>query len=232
MRRSVVFSMVLCASAGALLANTAQERLANATTIFKDIMATPDKSIPAGLIEKAECIVIVPSVKKGALIFGGEYGRGFASCRYANRAGWGAPAGIKIEGGSFGLQLGGEATDLVLLVMNRHGMEQLAKSKFTLGGDASVAAGPVGRTTSAETDALMTAEILSWSRSKGVFAGLSLSGATLRSDEDANRQLYGRKMKTQDIIMANAVSPTPPAAPLITALDRFPDNRVHASRQK
>ena len=223
----------LCVSAAILQAESAQERLRDATSVFNEIMATPDKAIPADLLEKAECIVIVPSMKKGAFIVGGEYGKGFVNCRHAGGRGWGAPAAVRIEGGSVGFQIGGESTDVVLLVMNRRGMEQLTKSKFTLGGDASVAAGPVGRSSTAQTDANMTAEILSWSRSKGLFAGLSLSGATLRGDEDVNRELYGKKLTTRDIIMTNAVAPPAAAAALIARLNRFSNRRQgSASRSR
>ena len=216
----------LCVSTASLLADTAQERLSSATRIFNEIMATPDKAIPVDLVEKAECIVIVPSLKKGAFIIGGQFGKGFVNCRHSDGKGWGAPAAVRIEGGSFGFQIGGQATDLVMLVMNRRGMEQLTKSKFTLGGDASVAAGPVGRTTNAQTDASMNAEILAWSRAKGLFAGIALDGATLRGDEDVNKELYGRKLTTQQIIMADNVAPPASATGLVTALDRVSNHKA------
>src|SRR5690242_4108569 len=164
----------ICASAAILSAETPQQRLAAATSVFSEVMATPDKAIPQDLLEKAECIVIVPGLKKGAFIVGGQFGRGFVNCRRPSGRGWGPPAAVRIEGGSFGLQIGGQSTDLLMLIMNRRGMEQLTKSKFTLGGDASVAAGPVGRNSTAQTDASMKAEILSWSRAKGLFGGLAL----------------------------------------------------------
>jgi len=172
-------------------------------------------------------------MKKGAFFVGGQYGKGFVNCRHASGTGWGAPAAERIEGGSFGLQVGGEATDVVLLVMNRRGMENLTKSKFTLGGDASVAAGPVGRSSTAQTDASMTAEILSWSRAKGVFAGISVSGATLRGDEDTNKELYGKKLTTQEIIMTGKVAPPAAANKLMTALNRVSYRREgEASRSR
>jgi len=155
----------LCASVASLPASTAQERLKDATEVFQSVMSTPDKAIPQELLERAQCVVIVPSLKRGAFIVGGEYGKGFVTCRNTSGSGWGSPAAIKVEGGSFGFQIGGEGVEVVMLVMNKHGMDQLSKSKFTLGGDASIAAGPVGRATSAQTDAYMSAEILSWSRS-------------------------------------------------------------------
>ena len=159
-------------------AETAQERLASSAEVFQDIMATPDKGIPQDLLAKAQCVIIVPGLKKGAFVVGGEFGRGFAECRKSEGFGWGAPAAVRVEGGSVGFQIGGSSTDVVMLVMNKHGMQKLLGDKFTLGADASVAAGPVGRQADAKTDARMNAEILAWSRSRGVFAGISLSGAT------------------------------------------------------
>src|SRR6516225_7468118 len=153
--RSLILVAGLCASAFTMFAETAQERLKNATDVFHEIMSTPDKAIPQDLLEKAQCVVIVPGMKKGAFIIGAEYGQGFAVCRNQSGTGWGAPAAIRVEGGSFGFQIGGEGTDVVMLVMNRRGMDQLMKSKFTLGADASIAGGPVGRESSAQTDAYM-----------------------------------------------------------------------------
>jgi lipid-binding SYLF domain-containing protein len=222
----------LCILTANLPAESAQERLGTATKVFNEVMATPDRSIPEDLIEKAECIVIVPGLKKGAFIIGGQYGKGFVNCRKASGRNWGAPAAMRIEGGSFGFQLGGQSTDLVMLIMNSRGMEQLTKSKFTLGGDASVAAGPVGRTTNAATDASMSAEILAWSRNKGLFAGISLSGATLREDEDVNKELYGKKLNTQEIVIAGKVPPPPAGRALIASLDRFSSRKGTASRSK
>ena len=173
--------------AGLLCAESdAPKRLAAATDAFKEVMGTPDKSIPQDLLNKAQCIVIVPGLKKGAFIVGAKYGKGFVSCRKKGAPGWSAPGSLRVEGGSFGFQIGGSETDVFMLIMNQKGMDRLLSTKFTLGGDASVAAGPVGRSTQAETDAAMTAEILTWSRSKGLFAGISLSGATLRPDPDWN----------------------------------------------
>ena len=231
--RVFVWTAFLCISATGFAKETAQERLKDATEVFGDVMATPDKAIPQELLEKAQCAVIVPGMKKGAFIIGGEFGKGFVICRNASGRGWGAPAAIRVEGGSFGFQIGGEGTDVVMLVMNQRGMDQLAKSKFTLGGDASVAAGPVGRASSAQTDAYMSAEILSWSRSKGLFAGIALKGATLRTDEDANRELYGSKMGTREIITGGNVQPPTAAAELLTALDRYSMRKEgNAERQK
>jgi lipid-binding SYLF domain-containing protein len=206
--------------AGLAFAAEAPARLQAAADSFKEVMGTPDKAIPQDLLGKAQCIVIVPGLKKGAFIVGAKYGKGFASCRKRDGVGWSAPASVRVEGGSFGFQIGGEETDVFMLVMNRKGMDRLLSTKFTLGADASVAAGPVGRTTQAETDAAMTAEILTWSRSRGIFAGISLSGATLREDADWNTELYGRKLPNKEIIMTG-IAPPEAAAPLMAELNRY-----------
>lgn len=181
-------------------------------------MATSDRGIPQDLLQKAECIVVVPGMKKGAFIVGANFGRGFLSCRKAT-PGWSAPAAIRMEGGSFGFQIGGSETDVILLVLNKRGADKLMSSKFTVGGDASIAAGPVGRTSSAETDALMHAEMLSWSRSRGAFAGIALKGATLRADGDANKELYGSELETRDIVTKTAAPKS--AASFIGLLNRY-----------
>lgn len=214
MKRIAAFLLLACVAQ----ADNAAERLETSAAVFREIMATPDRSIPQDLLEKAECVVIVPGMKKGAFIVGANFGRGFFSCR-KGRAGWSAPAGIRIEGGSIGFQIGGSETDVVMLVLNKRGAEKLMSSKFTIGGDASVAAGPVGRTSTAETDALLHAEMLSWSRSRGVFAGISLKGATLRADGDANKDLYGKEMETRQIITHTAAPNA--AAPLMSILNRY-----------
>jgi lipid-binding SYLF domain-containing protein len=190
---------VLLGLTGVLCADTAAERLEESATVLKEIMATADRAIPQDLLDKAHCIIVVPGVKKGAFIVGAKYGRGFTSCR-KGRVGWSAPAGVRMEGGSVGFQIGGSETDVIMLVLNERGAEKLFRSKFTLGADASVAAGPVGRTTSAETDALMRAEILSWSRTRGVFAGVSLKGATMRPDKEVNSELYGKELTNREIV--------------------------------
>jgi lipid-binding SYLF domain-containing protein len=164
--------------------------------------------------------VIILSLKKGAFIVGAKYGRGFVTCRKAGGVGWSAPGGVRVEGGSVGFQIGGSETDVVMLVMNERGAERLLSSKFTLGGDASVAAGPVGRSVTAQTDATMRAEILSWSRSRGVFAGVSLQGATLRQDDDANKGMYGKKSTNREIVTGD-VTPPQDAAPLLAALNKY-----------
>lgn len=187
-------------------ATEADERLQAAAVVIREIMGTKDRSIPQDLLDKAHCAIIVPGMKKAAFVVGGKYGRGFMSCRNGS-VGWSAPAGVRVEGGSVGFQIGGSETDVVMLVLNESGADKLMRSKFTLGGDASVAAGPVGRTSSAETDALMRAEILSWSRSRGAFAGISLKGSTLRSDEDANEELYGQKLNSRQIVRGELKRP-------------------------
>jgi lipid-binding SYLF domain-containing protein len=165
-------------------------------------------------------VIIVPDLKKGAFIFGGQYGKGFASCRNENGVGWSAPGSVRIEGGSFGLQIGGSETDVFMLIMNKKGMDRLLATKFTLGGEAAAAAGPVGRGTQAETDAAMTAEILTWSRARGLFAGISLKGSTLREDKDWNKELYGKEITNKEIITKGAAAPAA-AGELMSELNRF-----------
>jgi len=229
--RNLIVSFLTAATV--LLAETAQERLKDATAVFNEIMATPDKGIPEDLVGKAHCIIIIPGMKSGAFVVGGKYGRGYAMCRKSSGVGWGAPAAVRAEGGSFGFQIGGQSTDVVMLMMNDRGMQHLLKSKFTLGADASVAAGPVGRATSADTDATMDAEILSWSRNRGVFAGVALQGATLRNDDEGNHELYGRDVTTKEILTSN-MAPPAEAQDLIAALDRHSrvEGRDSADRAK
>ena len=199
--------------------NEPAKRLEEAAVVFSEVMATPDKAIPQDLLEKAHCIVIVPGLKKGAFIVGGKYGKGYLSCRKKKGVGWSAPGTVRIEGGSVGFQIGGSETDVIMLVMNERGAEKLLSSKFTLGGEGEVAAGPVGRTATAQTDAYMRAEILSWSRSRGVFAGISLQGATLRQDLDDNATLYGRKLENREIV-TTGVRPPASAAKLLALLNK------------
>src|SRR5579863_9379842 len=164
---------------------------ASADTLI-DMMKASDHGIPQDLLDKARCVVVVPGMKKAGFVFGAKYGRGFSACRRSDGNGWSAPAAMRVEGGSFGFQIGASETDVVLLVMNEGGIKHLLSDKFTLGGEATAAAGPVGRDASAQTDAVLNAEMLSYSRSSGLFAGISLEGATLRPDEQTNRELYGR----------------------------------------
>jgi lipid-binding SYLF domain-containing protein len=201
-------------------ASDAPKRLEAAASTLKEVMGTPDKTIPEDLLNKAYCIVIVPDLKKGAFILGGKYGRGFVSCRKKDGVGWTAPGAVRIEGGSIGFQVGVTEMDLFMLVMNERGMSRLLSTKFTLGGDAVVAAGPVGRATQADTDAAMTAEILTWSRARGIFAGISLNGATLREDEDWNTGLYGKPIKNREILEGN-VAPPKEAGALLGELNRY-----------
>ncbi len=192
---------IVCISAGVLYgAESAANRLKTSAVVLAEVMATPDSGIPSELLEKSQCIVIVPGIKKAAFIVGGQYGKGFITCRQASGAGWSAPAAIKVEGGSFGFQIGGSETDGIMLVMNKRGAEKLLSSKFTLGVDASVAAGPVGRSASANTDLKMQAEILTYSRSRGVFAGVALDGATLRPDSETNTEMYGGQPTNEQIL--------------------------------
>ena len=200
-------------------ANDAVRRLETSAIVLDEIMAAPDKGIPQDLFNKSACVVIVPGLKKGAFIVGGKFGKGFIECRKEGGA-WSAPAAIRVEGGSVGFQIGGSETDVVLLVMNQRGMDKLLSSKFTIGADAAAAAGPVGRTSSAQTDAQLHAEILSWSRSRGVFAGISLEGATLRPDDDSNKDLYGRPLTNKEIVTGD-VTPPPAASKLIEDLNKY-----------
>ena len=196
------------------------KRLLNAAVSFREVMHEPDKGIPRDLFDKARCIVIIPGVKKAAFIVGGKYGRGFVSCRRGGNGRFGSPAAIRIEGGSYGLQIGGSSTDVFMLIMNESGMKKLLSDKFTIGGEAEAAAGPVGRDASANTDVLLHAEILSWSRSRGLFAGLSLEGSTLRPDESENEKLYGQKLTNREILEGNVHTPDG-GRPLIAELNRY-----------
>jgi lipid-binding SYLF domain-containing protein len=216
------FIMVTTLALTPLLAknNEPVQRLNEAAAVFSEIMAAPDKGIPQELLENAHCIVIVPDLKTAAFVIGGKYGKGYMSCRNKRSPGWSAPATVRIEGGSVGFQIGGSSTDLIMLVMNERGADKLLSSKFTIGAEGSVAAGPVGRTATAQTDAQMHADILSWSRSQGLFAGLSLGGATLRQDLDDNATLYGKKMENRDIV-TNGVHAPKAAAKLMALLNRY-----------
>jgi SH3 domain-containing YSC84-like protein 1 len=230
--RGLAIAASVILSTSVLAAATANERLADAASDFSEIMRTPDRAIPQDLLAKAQCVVIIPGLKKAGFIVGAEYGRGFVECRRLSGTGWGAPAAIKLEGGSVGFQLGATDTDLVMLVMNRDGMNKLMRDKFTVGADASAAAGPVGRTAAAETDAEMHAEMLTWSRSKGLFAGISLNGATIRPAHDWNEQLYGRKDLGTHAVLQGGMRPPAEARPLIHELDRYSMTSNNADRAK
>jgi SH3 domain-containing YSC84-like protein 1 len=197
-----------------------EDRLKNAGAVLTEILNVPD-DIPQGLLDKADCVVVFPSVLKAAFVVGASYGRGAMTCRSGGsfNGPWGAPSMMALEGGSVGFQIGGQATDFVLLVMNDSGANGILSSKVKLGGDASVAAGPVGRDASAETDASMRAEILSYSRARGAFAGVSLEGSTIRPDNDANERIYGAKIPAKDIVIAHDAPVPPSAVDLISTLN-------------
>jgi lipid-binding SYLF domain-containing protein len=201
------------------------KRLNAAADVLSEVMGAPDKGIPQDLLDKAACAVIVPNVKKGAFIVGAKYGRGFIVCRKKSGRDWSAPGGVRVEGGSVGFQIGGSETDVIMLVMNERSIDKLLSSKFTVGADASVAAGPVGRTSSAETDVQLHAEILTYSRARGLFAGVSLQGATMRPDDDANKDMYGKPMSNKDIVLGNVKVP-PMADRLIAELNRHSSRRA------
>jgi len=221
MRNTWLATSLLVLSAGSLFgASKEDERLANAAKVFGEIMSAPDKGIPGSVLNKADCIVIIPGMKKGGFIIGGRYGKGEVTCRNQDKTAWGAPAMLEMGGGSFGLQIGAEAVDVVMLVMERSGMDSLLKDKFTLGADASVAAGPVGRESAADTDAVMKAKILSYSRTHGVFGGLELAGASLFQDSNANKAVYGKAIDAPDIL-GGKVSTPPAAQPVIDVLTKY-----------
>jgi SH3 domain-containing YSC84-like protein 1 len=205
-----------------------EDRIKDAGKVLTEILNVPD-DIPQDLLDKAACVVVFPSVLKAAFIVGASYGRGVMTCRTGPdfNGHWGAPTMMALEGGSFGLQIGGEATDFVLLVMNERGASGILSSKVKLGGDASVAAGPVGRTASAESDVTLRAEILSYSRARGAFAGVSLEGSTIRPDNDANHRIYGEKLSAKDIVLRHETPAPPAAAQLIETLNaRTPRHRT------
>ena len=211
--------------------NEPAKRLDDAAAVFSEVMAAPDKGIPQEMLEHAHCIVIVPDSRPAAFIVGGKYGKGYLSCRNKVGPGWSAPGTVRIEGGSVGFQIGGSSTDLIMLVMNERGADKLLSSKFTLGAEGSVAAGPVGRTATAQTDAQMHADILSWSRSQGLFAGVALEGATLRQDLDDNATIYGKRLENRADRTARTAR-TPAAAKLMTLLNRYSarERRVRQAR--
>jgi lipid-binding SYLF domain-containing protein len=219
MRVSVVLALGL-SLAPMMMAKDAEERLSAAADVLGDMMHASDKGIPQDLLNKSQCVVVVPGMKKGAFIVGAKYGKGFIVCRRASGTGWTAPAAIRVEGGSVGFQIGGTEQDVILLVMNRSGMNKLLSDQFTLGGEGTVAAGPLGRDASALTDAMMHAEMLSYSRSRGVFAGISLAGATLRRDDDSDMELYGSRISNRAILNGETKTPAA-AAPLEAMLDKF-----------
>jgi lipid-binding SYLF domain-containing protein len=205
------------------------KRVADAAAVLQEIRSVPDKDIPKDLWERARCVAVIPSMKKAAFIVGGEYGKGFISCRKDDH--WSAPSSLLVEKGSWGLQIGGETVDLVLLVMNDHGVSRLLEDKVALGGEASVAGGPVGRDARAMTDVQLKAEILSYSRSQGLFAGVDLTGGVLKPDTDDNRDLYGHLISAREILVDQTVRPPHAAARLMAALKRtMPPHNNSSSR--
>jgi lipid-binding SYLF domain-containing protein len=199
---------------------TAADRLSAATEDLREMMNASDKGIPQDLLNRASCIVVIPNLKAGGFIAGAQYGKGFFTCRRISGVGWHAPGAIKLTGGKFGFLIGGKETDVIMLVMNKSGMQHLLSDKFQIGGEASAAAGPLGRDSSAMTDAAMRAEILSYSRSRGIFGGIDIGGSAVTEDEDANQELYGRRLSNHEII--DSKLPVPAAAqPLIHELNRL-----------
>ena len=213
MRRGLILSALLLAGISTAAAAPNQHdvrRLNEAAQVISELRSVPDKSIPENIWDRAQCVLVVPDVKKAAFVVGGEYGRGVMSCR--TKAGWSSPVFMTLEKGSFGAQIGAESSDMVLLVMNERGIERLLQDKVTLGADLSLAAGPVGRTGTAATDAQLGAEILSYSRARGLFAGIDLAGGVLRPDAAATDDLYGRSVSSRDILLGEQKVPTPAAA--------------------
>ena len=218
MRKTLALLCLVAMGTVPIRADSAAERLAGSALVLKEVMEAPDKGIPSDLLAKSKCVVIVPGLKKAGLVVGGKYGRGFLVCHAGGS--WGSPAALRIEGGSFGFQIGASETDLIMLVMDQRSVNGIMDSKFTLGGDADVAAGPVGRSATAQTDATMNAKILSYSRSRGVFAGVALTGATLRQDLDENAEMYGKKLTTKEIVNGT-VKPPDAAAELLALLTKY-----------
>ena len=212
MRKALVTILAIAGtmSSAALAADReikVDDRLDASADTLTDMMHAADKGIPQDLLDKARCVVVVPGMKKAGFIFGAKYGRGFAACRRAGGSGWSAPAAMRVEGGSVGFQIGASETDVVLLVMNDGGMKHILSDKFTIGGEATAAAGPIGRDAAAQTDAMLNAEMLSYSRARGLFAGISLEGATLRTDEETNRELYGHNATNREILTGDFKTP-------------------------
>lgn len=219
MRIVVGIMGAVLAAVPAFAQKTAAERLNAATADLHEMMHASDKGIPQDLLNKATCVVVIPNLKKGGFIVGAQYGKGFFSCRKESGVGWSAPGSLRITGGKFGLLIGGSATDVIMLVMNKGGMEHLISSKFEIGGEASAAAGPVGRDSSAMTDAMMNAEILTYSRQRGLYGGIDVTGAAVTEDGDANKEIYGKELPNKEIVTGG--TPVPAVAePFVHALDR------------
>ena len=235
MIRKCAFILCVLLLAGTLYAaNKEQKRLENSGVVMQEIMNTPE-NIPREILEKADCVIVFPSVLKAAFVVGGSYGRGAMVCRTGGefKGPWGAPAMYALEGGSIGFQIGGQATDLILLIMNERGASSILNSKVKLGADASVAAGPLGRDASADTDAYMRSEVLSYSRSRGLFAGISLEGSTLRPDDDATAEVYGRKLTAKEIVLGGKVRTPASGRHLVAVLQKnAPRNESKESARK
>ena len=227
---SIGVVVVLAMLALPLAAQKAEaERLKEGAVVLDEIMGAPDDAIPGELLSRAECVAVIPSLKKGAIGFGGRFGRGAVSCRGGEKGAgaWGPPSMMTVTGGSFGFQLGGTSSDVVMLVMNTRGIDHLLKDKFTLGADASAAAGPKGRSAAAATDVMMRAEILTYSRTRGLFAGVSLDGASVRPDKDANKRLHGRAVEAKELLTKGGNIPAA-AAPFVEALTKHAPRNVSA----
>ena len=221
---SLLAMLALPVSAFAQLEDKVADRLWESAKVMDELVKGPDAGIPKDLLKRASCVAVIPAVKKAAFGFGGQYGRGAVSCRKDGKAAYGSPSMIKIEGGSFGFQIGGQSVDVVMLFMSSKSMESLLKDKVTLGGDIAATAGPVGRNASAETNATLQAEILTYAKSRGLFAGISLKGSSLRPDNDANESLYGRKTQGKEILIEGKAGTPQNAQKFIDALARASAN--------
>ena len=223
MNKRLLIAMTLFLFPSSLVrAGEVEDRVVRSAIVMREIMGIREKGIPQDLLDKCSCVIIIPGMLKGGFMVAGNYGKGVTSCRAEEGEGpWSAPSMTMVGGGSFGLQIGGQSTDLILLVMNPRGIRSLLNSKFTLGGDASVAAGPVGRATSAETDARMSAEILAWSRSRGLFGGIAIKGSVVRPDHDANEALYGKTVTPEDLLFRRAENPPRDVQILIDELTKI-----------
>ena len=217
--RNIALTLVAASAMLSAKDSDAHDRIVKSATLFREIMSAPDKGMPEWVLQRAHCAVIVPGMKSGGFIVGAKYGKGIMTCRRAN-GGWSAPSAVRVEGGSVGFQIGLNETDAIFMVMNEDGKNKLMKSEFTIGGSAAAVAGPVGRSAKAETDALMHAKILSYSRSRGVFAGVALEGGTLRADDGENKEIYGRPIERQEIINGKVAVPAQ-AKGLIALLNRY-----------
>jgi SH3 domain-containing YSC84-like protein 1 len=220
----IAFLLAATVAVGADLSTQATKRIQDAAAVLREIHAIPDKDVPQDLWDKAQCVIVVPSLKKAAFVFGGEYGKGLMSCRRSGE--WSAPVFMQLEKGSWGFQIGAESIDLVLLVMNNRGMEKLLKDKVSLGAEASVAAGPVGRNAQAATDAQLKAEILSYSRVQGLFAGIDLSGGVLKADEDDNHDLYGKDVSARRVLMESTIKAPASTRAFMQVLRREPGHET------